>query len=516
MSLTKTVPFVSEVKARPTEISAPNAEYNISSGYLRAFIAVVILAAASAQAQTPRKAQTPAASLPSDAEIHELLVDHVDLQHKSVGTVVGIISPEGKRIIYHGHLDQGDARVVDGDTVFEIGSITKLFTALLLSNMVQRAEVELNDPVAKYLPAGVTMPERNGRQITMVDLATHTSGLPFLPADFPGVGDPQHFSKYIGEISKYSDQQLYRFLSTYQLQIDPGTHWAYSNLGVGLLGEALALRAGMSYEDLVKTRITGPLGMTSTAITVSPSMKARLGVGHDAQLQVTPDWIMPVFAGAGSLRSSANDLLTFLAAFMNYTESPLSPAMAAMLETQRPGPTLTQALGWWIIPFGPGDDGVVFFGGETLGYASSIAYDPRTRVGVVVLSNGAPDDGGIGLHVLRPSFPVKTLAAAKALKGRQEIALDPKLLDTYLGKYQASVGGLLTIEKSGDGLLLRSASAPEGLRLHAQSERVFFLTEMDLTVTFQVDANARVTGLTIHFAGTDNPAPRIVLEPKKN
>lgn len=479
---------------------------------IQGLAAIVALAAITTGAGAQTSPANPASdfSVSSDAEIRELLVDHVDVQHKSVGTVVGMISPQGRRIISYGQLNQGDPRPLDGDTVFEIGSVTKIFTALLLSDMVQRGEVALTDPVAKYLPAGIKMPERNGRQITLVDLATHTSGLPFLPSNFPGASDPANFPKYMEAISSYSDEQLYQFLSTYQLENDPGSHWAYSNLGVGLSGKALARRAGMDYEDLVRVRITGPLGMASTAITVSPQMKARLGVGHNAHLQPTPDWVMPVFAGAGSLRSSANDLLTFLAAFMGYTKSPLLPAMTAMLETRRPGgPNLTQALGWWVVSFGPGDDGIVAFGGETLGYASTLAYDPKTRVGVVVLSNGAANDGGIGWHLLRPALPVATSAAAKALKERKEMVIDPKLFDLYVGQYQPAVGGVITIERQGGVLLLKSASSPQGLRLHAQSERVFFITETDLTITFQVDPQGRATGVLIHFAGADTPAPRI-------
>jgi D-alanyl-D-alanine-carboxypeptidase/D-alanyl-D-alanine-endopeptidase len=482
------------------------------SRLIQGLAAIVALAAmtTSAGAQTLPANPNPGFSELSDAEIRELLVDHVDVQHKSVGTVVGIISPQGRRIISYGQLNQGDPRPLNGDTVFEIGSITKIFTALLLSDMVRRGEVALTDPVAKYLPAGIKMPERNGRQITLVDLATHTSGLPFLPSNLPGASDPANFSKYMGAISGYSDEQLYQFLSTYQLENDPGSHWAYSNLGVGLLGKALARRAGMDYENLVRARITGPLGMASTAITVSPQMKARFGVGHNTHLQPAPDWVMPVFAGAGSLRSTAYDLLTFLAAFMGYTKSPLLPAMTAMLETRRPGgPNLMQAVGWWVVSMGPGDDGIVAFGGQTLGYASTLAYDPKTRVGVVVLSNGAADDGGLGWHMLRPAFPVATSTAARALKERKEMAVDLKLFDLYAGQYQPAVGGIMTIERQGDALLLKSPSSPQGVRLHAQSERIFFITETDLTITFQVGSTGRATGLIVHFAGADTPVPRI-------
>src|SRR5262249_40361594 len=143
-------------------------------------------------------------------------------------------------------------------------------------------------------------------------------------------------------------------------------------------------------------------------------MKARLAAGHDAHLQPAPTVNMPAFIAAGSLRSSANDLLTFLAGYMGYVKSPLAAAMADMLQTRRPGPNFQQALGWWVLPLEPGDEGIVFHGGQTPGYSSAVAYDPKTRVGVVGLSNCTEDDGGLAWHLLRPNFPLATSATVKA------------------------------------------------------------------------------------------------------
>jgi D-alanyl-D-alanine-carboxypeptidase/D-alanyl-D-alanine-endopeptidase len=218
---------------------------------------------------------------------------------------------------------------LDGDTVFEIGSVTKVFTSLLLADMVQRGEVALTDPVAKYLPPGIKMPERGGRQITLQDLATHTSGLPRLP---PNLAPKDPANPY----ADYSVEQLYQFLSSYQLTRDIGSQYEYSNLGGGLLGHALARRAGMDYGALVRSRICEPLEMKSTGITLSAGMKARMAVGHDRSLDAVENWDLPALAGAGGLRSTANDLLTFLAANLGYTKSVLAPAMSAMLATRRP------------------------------------------------------------------------------------------------------------------------------------------------------------------------------------
>jgi CubicO group peptidase (beta-lactamase class C family) len=174
-------------------------------------------------------AQAPPPTLPSDSEIRSILVDRIDKQHESVGIVVGVIDARGRRVVPHGSLAKGDTRPLNGDTVFEIGSITKMFTALLLTDMVQRGDVALGDPVAKYLPPDVTMPQRGGRQITLQDLATHTSGLPRLPSNLASK-DPSN--PYVD----YSIAQLYQFLSGYQLTRDIDSQFDYSNLGFGLLG----------------------------------------------------------------------------------------------------------------------------------------------------------------------------------------------------------------------------------------------------------------------------------------
>jgi len=465
---------------------------------------VAILLAALVNAQT-NATPKPASTLPTDEEIRKILVDRIDVQQKSVGMVVGIITPNEKRIISYGKLSQNDSLQPNGDTIFEIGSVTKVFTALLLADMVRRGEVSLNDPVEKYLPAGVKIPERNGKKITLVDLATHTSGLPFAPSDLNAFDSASY--------AKYTDEQLYKFLSVYKLESDIGAKWNYSNLGIGLLGKALASRAGMSYEKLVRRRITKPLGMNSTAVTISSKMKKNLALGYNSKMQPAPAWEAPAFPGDGELKSTVNDLLTLLSAFTGDKKSSLSPAMTAMLQTRRPGPNLQQALGWWVISLGPGDEGFVTHGGQTWGYASTVAYDPKTRTGVVILSNMTGNDGGLGWHLLRPALPVETSAAAQALKARKEITINTKLFDLYIGRYQPEAGDVITIERRGDNLFFVSPTAPQGLRLYAESEQKFFIKEADLTVAFQISGEGQVSGLIVEFAGTKTLVPR--LKPEK-
>ncbi|MGH9715893.1 MAG: serine hydrolase domain-containing protein [Candidatus Acidiferrales bacterium] len=340
-------------------------------------------------------------NVPSEERIRSLLQQRIDVYHRSVGIVVGVVDANGRRIVAYGHLNQDDNRPLDGETIFEIGSVTKVFTSLLLSEMAQRGEVALDDPVAKYLPASVKVPERDGKQITLVDLATHTSGLPRLPTNlaYRSVRNPY---------ADYSVADLYQFLSTYQLNRDIGQKYEYSNLGGGLLGLALARRAGMDYGKLVRERICVPLGMKSTTSRLDGDMQWRRAVGHDRTMQPATNWDHgPATAGAGELWSDADDMLTFLASNLGYTETPLASAMAAMLKVRRPSGMkgLEIALAWHVLNKNGRE--VFWHNGGTGGYRSFIGFDLQSRVGVVALSNAFTWEGvdDIGRHLLDPNFP---------------------------------------------------------------------------------------------------------------
>jgi CubicO group peptidase (beta-lactamase class C family) len=392
-------------------------------------------------------ATTPAAAPLSDAEIRAILASRVGPENDGVGIVVGIIGPRGRRIVSYGN--------VDGNTAFEIASVTKVFTALLLADMVRRGEVALTDPVSKYVPAA------NGR-ITLVDLATHTAGLPF--AD----GAPSH---------------------------DIGV-WEYSNVGYRLLGEALEARSGMSFERLLQARVLQPLRLHDTAITLPPALKAKLAAGHDASLQPAPPWYeIPGYSkmqAAGGIVTTTNELLSFLAVALGYRRSSLAPAMASMLATQRPtsaSPSASrQALGWLMI--GDPADPLIVHDGGSWGYGSSVAWDPKMGIGVVVLSNQIGDVGDIARHLLRPGIP---LTGSKHVK-HTEIVLAPAILDSYAGRYEAKGEGVFVIAREAGGLTIESP-ADWGLpkqRLRPESERDFFDSELPLRVTFHSNGRGMV------------------------
>ncbi|MGO9536280.1 MAG: serine hydrolase domain-containing protein, partial [Limisphaerales bacterium] len=312
-----------------------------------------------------------AEALPSDSEIEAILRERIDIGKQSVGIVIGIVDEKGPRIIRYGKVSRDNDRTVDGDTVFEIGSATKVFTGLLLADAVERGEMKLDDPISKYLPLSVKVPARNGRQITLLDLATHTSGLPRLPDNLAPKDENNPYADYTIE-------QMFAFLSGYTLPRDIGVTYEYSNLGVGLLGHILVLKAGTNYETLVLQRICRPLGMTNTLITLTPELKARLATGYNAAGEPVPNWDMPTLAGAGALRSTANDMLKFVAANLGLAKSDLWPAMqlaqAPRHEASSPAMPDTQIGLCWHVSNQFGTE-VIWHNGGTGGYHSFIGFD---------------------------------------------------------------------------------------------------------------------------------------------
>jgi CubicO group peptidase (beta-lactamase class C family) len=447
--------------------------------------------------------------VPGNGEIREILVKRIDLQKQAIGIVVGVVEPTGRRVVAYGNLangdlSNGDPSPIDGDTIFEIGSVTEVFTSLLLADMVNRKEAALDDPAAKYLPENVKMPERSGRSITLLDLSTHTSGLPRLPGNLKPK-DPHN------PYADYSVDDLYQFLSGYELPRDPGSEFEYSNLGGGLLGHLLAYRAGTDYESLIGTRITQPLGMPDTSITLSSSMKQRMATGHTAMLAPAANWDLPTLAGAGALRSSANDMLTFLEAFLGYQESPLAPAMKAMLEVRRPTGQGTGAIGLGWIIMSPHGREIAAHDGGTGGFRSWLGYDPKERIGVVVLSNASTPIGAfdIGLHLLDSKWPLANLEAPKQ---RIEIPIDPKLLDNYAGRYQVTPNLIFEITRDGGRLFAQAfaqALAGPKFELFAEGEKKFFAKVSNSQITFETGSEGRATSLILHKTGRDMPAARL-------
>src|SRR3954451_786215 len=309
-----------------------------------------------------------------------------DIVNKSkAAIVIGLIDPNGTKVYSFGNISKVNNNPVNESTIFNIDSITKTFTTLVLADMAKQGVVNLNDPIEKYLPSNVKVPQYNGTKITLENLATHTSGLPFMPSNI-------WINTTIGTINpNYNSTQLYQGLSNTTLLSKPGTKFLYSDFGMGLLGHILSLKEKVPYEQIVKHRILDVLGMNDTKITLSQNdIKYKFPVGHRNGSEIQTPKIPSVIAGAGGLRSTANDLLKYLSANIGLLHTKLDDSIALQYLIQHPGllPNPMNystyiALGWAVL---------TNFGTETLdhtgsinGWNANVAFIPTKQIGVVSL-----------------------------------------------------------------------------------------------------------------------------------
>lgn len=335
---------------------------------------------------------TPQAGIARAAGELDRLLEHDAGKH--VGLAVGLLLDGESRTLGRGVIAADRPLAPVADAIYEIGSLTKLFTATLLADMARAGEVALEDPVQLYLPDGVSLPV-HGRAITLADLACHTSGLPRLPRGLLRSGDLRN------PYAAFTPEQLGRAVGGARLLRPPGARVGYSNFGFGLLGNALAARAGTSYEQLVRARICEPLALIDTSVAVPPDKLARFAQGHDVRGRPVAHWDLPTLAGAGALRSTVSDMLRFLALHLGDGEDDL---IAAARRTQRPlariGARGSVGLGWHLVPF-RGHRQMLYHEGATGGFQSFCGFVGETRAAVVVLSNSGRSFGKLGLRLLR-------------------------------------------------------------------------------------------------------------------
>ncbi len=311
----------------------------------------------------------------------------------NAGIVVGVISSEGSSFYSYGLKSMESEEPVDEHSVFEIGSISKTFTTTILAKQVVDGALDLQDPVQDLLPEAVKAPTRNGESIKMVHLANHRSSFPRMSSNF-APEDPAN------PFADYSEEQLYAFLNEYELPRDIGSEYEYSNYAMGLLGHILAAQQKKSYEELVLENIARPLGMQQTSINMSPDMKQHLAFGHSIG-QVVPNWDLDVMAGAGAIRSTAADMLKYIAANMGIQKSELYTAMQLAHKHSSDEEHVPRVGLGWHLAMQDGKE-VVWHNGGTGGYCSFAGFIKGGDLGVVVLSNSNENVDDIGMHVLNP------------------------------------------------------------------------------------------------------------------
>jgi CubicO group peptidase (beta-lactamase class C family) len=436
-------------------------------------------------------------AFPPDSGLLALIQGRVE-EGRATGIVVGVREADGThRIVAYGDPGPG-ALPLDGESVFEIGSITKVFTGILLAEMAASGEVSLEDQVQDHVPPEVTIPSRNGGQIRLVDLATHRSGLPRLPDNM----DP---AEATNPYADYTVAQLHEFLSGHTLRRDIGAEFEYSNLGTGLLGQVLAGVNSSDWESLVKESLLEPLGMEMSGVTLSPEMREHLALGHNPAGEVVPNWDIPTFAGAGALRSNAEDMLVFLDANLGEPKGLLEEAMRVSHEPRLPaGSGMRIGLNW--ITRTSGEGTIVWHNGGTGGYRSFLGFDPVREVGVVVLTNSSQSADDIGFHLLNSAIPLADPPTPPV--ERDEIEVGTELLEEYVGLYELTPSFQIEVTLEGGGLHVQATGQPR-FPIFAETETRFFLKVVNAQVTFVRSEAGEVTELILHQGGLDQTAQRV-------
>jgi CubicO group peptidase (beta-lactamase class C family) len=401
--------FLAKVAAVAASLGLTIVLFHSATGLLLPIVFAERIAPATLPAMT-----LDATPVPVSAQDLQSVMDH-DLRQ---ALTTGELAPGSGRGLVIGVWKRGERRVfaygtAKPDSMFEIGSVSKTFTGLVLARMVAEGKVRLDEPVRELLPAGTVAKPASGSdgEITLLDLATHHSGLPEWPNNvFP--------ADQSNPLVDYGPKQLYTYVARHGVAKPPDAAFLYSSLGFGLLGQALVAHAGKSYADLLREEITGPLGMADTVVTLSDEQRQRFLVGYDEQHHPVHPWDIDALAGAGAIRSTADDMLTYLEANLHAEKYPaLSDALAMSQRIRDDGPQGSQiALAW----FYGADSGTWQHNGATAGSSSDAFFNPRTDSAAVVLMNSGSkrlsmiSPGLIGEHIRQrlagePAFSLDTV-----------------------------------------------------------------------------------------------------------
>lgn len=419
--------------------------------------------------------------------------DRIDKKF-SVGTVAVFIEDGKEEYYFYGYNDSDNKRRVNKKSVFEIGSVSKTFTALLLADLVQQGKVKLEDPIDLYFPDSIRIPDYYGRKITFVDLATHTSGLPREPINF----NPTDLN------NPYEDQdvqKLYSGLKNYQLKRG-ANKYEYSNLGVELLGQSLALISGKSFEEMLQEVICKPLQMKGTGTTNNSPF---LTTGHMGTIPVS-HWDLNALAPAGGIRSNAEDLVKYVKAQMGLLNSNLYPAMAL---TQQPRSVIWKdnkiGLIWNITNVDV--DEVISHSGATGGYRAFIGFSRKKNKAIILLNNSGRQQDDLGMYYFDQ--------AKKITPVKKPIYLSGNALQPNVGRYQFSLkeNALMPnqefdVKIENNRLFVKGPGLPY-IGLFPESKSSFFAKETEASIEFSKNASGIVDKMVTSHAGRTIIATRV-------
>lgn len=445
------------------------------------FGSCVVSSFLSGQPQSTARPSTP-------AELQAVLEARVRIG-LNPGIVAALITPAGRVSAVAGDAKSKDGMPLSATTVFEIGSITKIVTGTLFAAAIRRGEVQETDRLVTLLPE-FTFPAR-GELITLLDLATHRSGLPSFPIGYkpPDPLDPW---------STVDSAALAQGFAAGPLRFAPGEKAEYSNVGAGLLGRVLVRRAKLpDYEALVQSRFATPLKLRDFNVSLTPAQRARKAVGHSAGHTPTSDWRIPYLAGAGAINSTLDDMTRLAAACLDTTTGPLAGAIRDAQRVRRDfqGP-MKIGLHWVSLPR-PDSSTIVWHNGGTGGFRTWLGCNQRTGVAAVVMTNSDQGVDDIGLNLVDPTIP---LAPPKPKPVRTAVVVDSAIVEQLVGAFRLAPEMTFTFVREGSRLFVTPTDQPR-FEVFAESPTKWFLRVVDATIEFERDETGTVTGLWFQQGG---------------
>lgn len=379
------------------------------------------------------------------------------------------------------------------DARFEIGSISKAFVGVLIAEMIERGELDPHTALASLLPAGTRLPA--DVSVTLLDLLTHTAGLPPLP---PGFRPRSGFANPYADVTR---DVIYGPLAALDLAGPPPRPYKYSNWAFMLLSDAASRRADKSFDALLAERVLAPLGMTETRV----ARNDGLIQGRSSYGAPVPNWDFPVaFAGAGGLRSTLDDMVKFARAMLGEAPAEAPPTLRRALVRSRTAvrsanDRLDLGLAWHLLKR-PDGSTFVFHNGMTGGFSSALVLDVERRRAAIVLADAFGGFDDLALHLLDPKVPLAP--------PRRAVSLDLPAAQAAAGRYRLAPDVVLTISVE-DGRLYAQATGQGRFELLQDSRGDYYTTATELLIRFTRDAQGRATGLTLFQGGGAIEAARI-------
>ena len=425
-------------------------------------------------------------------QVTELAQPFIDAEHV-VGMSIGVINDDEQFSVHVGKTDVNGA-IPNDETVYEIGSVSKVFTGILAADAVVRGELTLDQPLRELLPRNVKMPSWKQQDITLKHLLTHQSGLPRLPNNMPSLRTNNPYVDYTSKLA-------YEFLNSHKLQNAPGEKYAYSNFAMALAGHLICRQAEKSYDELLRTRLSDPLEMTSTRVELTRSMKRRFATPHAAYDSPTSSWEFADQPGAGGIRSTVTDMLRFARANLDRPSGKVGEALELAWKKQtKRGQSPALGLGWHI----SSDGKTRWHNGQTGGFHSMLRINADNETAVIILANTAYDVDDLGRDIM-------DLLAGEDVKPKpfeKPIEVSEKVMQRYVGKYQLVPTFIFTVSIK-DKKLMVGVTNQATHQVYPRSETEWFYKVVDATLKFQVDKNGKCNSLQLLQNGKTQTAKRI-------